>query len=345
MPGVNAVGRSAFEAGTGATLNLSEVSVSRHFPFDSVVDVSADASIFFGTIAGQDADLNIENSSISDSFGAGTLAWNGGTANIVSSVISNAGGLSIADGATDGVLNFVNSILYMTGGDDLSQTNRIQAISAGEANITAASILYDALSTSASCTGIAYECNGMPLTATLDGILNFNSSVAVPLNADFAYPGKDSYAELAGGDLRADRYSYVGATAAQDDATLKALFDMLLLETDGDTFDLIDFGVFERFNPLPQGAYPVSGGALLGVIPDAGIGGVNALINPIDGQPLLFDVFGNPRTDARGFRDIGAVQAAPEPQALPVAALLAFLLYRVATGRRYRHGGTRSPLS
>ena len=80
----------------------------------------------------------------------------------------------------------------------LSQTNRIQALVGGEANVLASTVLYDALNTSSNgCdSGIPYGCNGMPLTATAGGVLNFESSVALPLNAGFAFPGKDSYAGI-----------------------------------------------------------------------------------------------------------------------------------------------------
>ena len=63
---------------------------------------------------------------------------------------------------------------------------------------------------------------------------------------------------------------------------------------------------------LPGGASPVAGSVLIGAVPDAAVGGVNELLNPIDGQPILLDVYGNPRT-SNGSRDIGAVQSVPEP--------------------------------
>ena len=62
------------------------------------------------------------------------------------------------------------------------------------------------------------------------------------------------------------------------------------------------------FNPLPNGAVPLADGVLVSVIPDATPGEANQLINPIDGSPITVDVFGNPRTNVLGFRDIGAVQ-------------------------------------
>ena len=144
--GKDAVGRGVFQAEAGATLNISDVSISRHSPFDTAIDVRPDAAAFFGSIIGEDAQLNLQNSSISGSFGAGAIAWLGGEANIVSSVVEDAGGISISDSENKkGELNFVNSILYMTGGDDLSQTNRIQVAGDAVANVIASSVLFDAL--------------------------------------------------------------------------------------------------------------------------------------------------------------------------------------------------------
>lgn len=71
----------------------------------------------------------------------------------------------------------------------------------------------------------------------------------------------------------------------------------------------------DLFNPLPGGATPLASGPLVSVIPDAGLGGVNALLNPITGQPITTDVFGNPRVNGAGFRDIGAIQV-PEPSSV-----------------------------
>ena len=197
----------------------------------------------------------------------------------------------------------------MTGGDDLSQTQRIQAAVGGEANIIASSVLYEASNTSpVGCDTVSYLCSGMPLTATQGGLLNFNSSVALPLNAEFFFPGKDSYSEFSSGDLIADPFSYVAATPTQDGNTVQGLFDNGNILTEGDTYDLISDSGLTFFNPLPNGAVPLVDGVLVSVIPDATPGGANQLINPIDGSPITADVFGNPRTNALGFRDIGAVQ-------------------------------------
>lgn len=317
----DAAGRGVFEAEAGATLNISDVSISKHYPFDTAIDAGTDAVAFFGSIIGEDAQLNLQNSTISESFGAGAIAWVGGDANIVSTVVEDAGGISISDSQKKGELNLVNSILYMTGGDDLSQTNRIQVAGDAVANVIASSVLIDALSVDSSCTEISFECNGLPLTATLGGVLNFNSSVAVPLNAEFAFPGLDSYSEFSGGDLRADDFSFILGTPKQSEAMIWSLFGNTDILTSGETFEIDGDDTIDLFLPLPEGATPIFGEALSRVVTDAGIGGLNELINPIDGNLILFDVYGNERFSSSGRRDIGAVQGlAPVP--LPSSLLL-----------------------
>jgi len=317
----NAVGRGVFQAEANAILNISDVSISKHYPFDTAIDAGTDAVAFFGSIIGEDAQLNLQNSTISQSFGAGAIAWVGGDANIVSTVVEDAGGISISDSQKKGELNLVNSILYMTGGDDLSQTNRIQVAGDAVANVIASSVLIDALSVDSRCMGIAYTCNGLPLTATLGGVLNFNSSVAVPLNAELAFPGLNSYSEFSNGNLLADDFSFILGTPTQNDDMIRSLFDNLNIQTLGETFEIGGDDTIDLFLPLPEGATPIFGEALSRVVTNAGIGGLNELINPIDGNLILFDVYGNERFSSSGRRDIGAVQGlAPVP--LPSSLLL-----------------------
>lgn len=324
--GVN--GRSAFSARAGSTMNLNGISLNRNFPFGDFFAVD-NYAIFSGSIDGMDATLNLQNSTVTGSYGAGAIAWNGGTANVVSSIIANSGGLQIEDGTLEGVLNVTNSIVNFNGGETLQQTNRIIAGVGGVANVTASTILYNSLFT----TGHAdpFNNNGMPLTAAIGGTLNVQSSAVIPLNWDEFYAGHQTYAEMTGGNLTADDFSYIAATASQDRAALQSLFGNSNFLTEGETVSIIDFSGTDLFEDLPYGAVPLSTGVLIDAVPNAGTGGVNELINPIDGLPLLYDVYGNARTNGLGFRNIGAVQAVPEPSTLVslaggacVAAILAW---------------------
>ncbi len=307
-------GRSAFVANNGATLNLDGIALNKNYPFGDIIAVDNDFVIFNGSISGLASTLNMQNSTITGSYGAGALNWVGGTANVVSSVLSNSGGLQISggDGGIVGTLNFTNSILELNDGETMQQTQRILTGPNGMANVEASSILYNSVFSNGSNEPFGYE--GMPLTAAQGGTINFDSSVVVPLNWDDFFAGNDTYIELTGGNLTADEFSFVMATASQDQAALQALFNNASLTTSGDTFAISEITGIDFFESLPQGAVPLTTSPLVDAVSDAGSGGANELLNPIDGQPLLFDVYGSPRTNGLGFRNTGAVQAAPVPE-------------------------------
>jgi LPXTG-motif cell wall-anchored protein len=72
----------------------------------------------------------------------------------------------------------------------------------------------------------------------------------------------------------------------------------------------------ELFDYYPTPVAPLLGssgspGALLDAVPDAN--GANQLLDPITGSPLTTDVFGNPRVDGNGRRNIGAIQTQLAP--------------------------------
>ncbi len=58
---------------------------------------------------------------------------------------------------------------------------------------------------------------------------------------------------------------------------------------------------------------PGNPGLLIDAIDNAACGQANALINPVDMSCITRDVFGNPRVDGNGKRDIGAVQISQSP--------------------------------
>lgn len=323
------------------TVNLNGISLNRNFPFDDVIPVGDDYAVFAGSITNLDGTLNIQNSSITNSYGAGAVASSGGTTNIVSSIVDGAGGVSVADSQVgSGTLNLTNSIMSFQGsGETLQQTTRIIAEGASVANVNASTVLYNSLFTTGPTQ--PYNDNGMPLSAVFGGTLNVNSSVVVPLNWDLFYAGHDTYLEANGGSLTADGLSYIAATAAQDAAALEALFGATGFLTSGETFAIIDVQGVDVFADLPVGAVPVTGSPLIDAVANAGTGGVNELINPIDGLPILFDVYGNARTTSLGFRNIGAVQAVPEPQTFVLALCGAGL---VLAGRRWRRQACHPPI-
>jgi hypothetical protein len=147
-----------------------------------------------------------------------------------------------------------------------------------------------------------------------------------------------SYSEAAlgftsGGNIVALDSVWIQPTLNQSAASLETLLDNPALLTSGTPLILeyLDGGV-TAYYPLPAGAYPNPQGPLIDQISDAN--GANQLSNPIDGSPILLDVFGQPRTH-NDLRTIGAVEPVPGP--LPLAGAAAALAWSRRLRRRIRN--------
>jgi len=243
-------------------------------------------------------------------------------ANVVSSIITgDAGGLSIEGPGS--VLNFVNSLFSPSG---ISSTARIQAKDGGVANLIASTIQADQLfiNTQLDCATSPgwYGCNGSPLQAYDQGVINLSQSIVSTINASLngiLNPYSETYLAFPAGNLTADLLSYVQPTPTLDPTALQTLFNQPGLLTGAIPYALTNGGLL--YGDLPEGAYLVPGSPLRRAIADAN--GANQLRNPIDNSVIHTDVFGNPRTYL-GTRDIGAVQSPPEvPGPLPALGLAA----------------------
>jgi hypothetical protein len=332
------VPRSVFEAKANSTLNLSQVALERINP-----ELFGVGPAWAGAISGVNATLNMVRSSISQAAAAvGAVVWSGGVANVVSSLISESGGLSVSDDTQPGVMNLVNSLVSVYAQN--SNIQRLQAFAGGVLNITASSILQDAIDntdyTPTHCINNPYDCAGKPLTAFDGGTITLKQSLVSLLNTDLIPTGVDSYSEAAlaftsGGNIVALNSVWIQPTPNQDAASLKTLLDSPALLTAGLPLVLEDFGGgTSAYYPLPSGAYPNPDGPLIDQISDAD--GANQLINPIDGSPILLDVFDQPRT-RNGLRTIGAVQPASVPAPLPLAGATAALAWSRRLRRRIRN--------
>ena len=337
------VPRSVFEAKANSTLNLSQVALERINP-----ELFGIGPAWVGAISGVNATLNMVRSSISQAAAAvGAVVWSGGVANVVSSLISESGGLSVSDDTQPGVMNLVNSLVSVYAQN--SNIQRLQAFAGGELNITASSILQDVLSntdqTSTTCNSNPYGCAGKPLTAFDGGTITLKQSYVSLINAqDGLIPaGVPSYSNALfgpsnAGSLVALDSVWLQTTPNQSAADLQSLFGNPSLLTSGIPLTLEDFGGgVSAYYPWPGGAYPNPDGPLIDQISDAN--GANQLINPIDGSPILLDVFGQPRT-RNGLRTIGAVQPASAPAPLPLAGATAALAWSRRLRRRIRNANT-----
>jgi hypothetical protein len=327
------VARSVFEAMANSTLNLSQVALARINP-----ELFGIGPAWEGAISGVNATLNMVRSSISQAaLAVGSVVWSGGVANVVSSLISESGGLSVSDDTQPGVMNLVNSLVSVSAQN--SNIQRLQAILGGELNITASSILQDVIdNTYNSCNSDPYFCAGKPLTAFQGGKITLKQSYVSLINAqDGLIPaGVLSYSDALygpsdSGSLVALDSVWLQTTPNQSATDLQSLFGNASLLTSGIPLILEDFGGgVTAYLPLPNGAYPNPTGPLIDQISDAN--GANQLLNPIDGSVISVDVLGNPRT-RQGLRNIGALQFASVPGPLPLAGAAAAL----AWSRRLRH--------
>ena len=317
-------GRSVFEALDNSVLNLTSVVLDRINPeLDSI------GAAWSGAIAGSNATLNLVGSTINRAASAaGAVNWTGGVANVVSSIITQSGGLSIADDTKAGVMNLVNSLVDVYSAQN-SDIQRLQAILGGELNITASSILQNALYNSYNACGVEpYNCAGKPLTALEGGTITLKQSLVSLLNTDLIPAGVASYSEAAlgsttGGDIVALDSVWIQPTPTQDAAALQTLLGNPAVLTTGLPLVLDDLGGgVTDYLPLPNGAYPNPTGPLVNQIANAD--GANQLLSPIDGSVITVDVLGNPRT-RNGLRNIGALQFAPVPGPLPLAGAAAAL--------------------
>jgi len=318
-------GRSVFEALDNSVLNLTSVVLDRINPnLDSI------GAVWNGAIAGINANLNMVGSTINRAASAaGAVVWSGGVANVVSSIITQSGGLSISDGTKPGVMNLVNSLVSVDAQN--SDIQRLQAFAGGELNIIASSILQDAIDntdhSSAYCINNPYDCAGKPLTAFNGGTITLKQSLVSLLNTDLIPAGVDSYSEAAlgyasGGNIVALDSVWIQPTPNQDAAALQTLLGNPAVLTAGLPLVVEDFGGgATAYLPLPSGAYPNPTGPLVNQIANAD--GANQLLSPIDGSVISVDVLGNPRT-RNGLRNIGALQA-PVPGPLPLAGAAAAL--------------------
>jgi len=330
------------EAFDDSILNLQRVAISHINNFQK--PVSGSEFIWFPAIAGVNATLNMESSSLDlwTSSTAGGITWSGGTSNIVSSLILGKG-LSIQDYSKDGILNVVNSVVRPY---DHSATARIQAYNGGVANVIASTIQFDATFTGDvhGCPN-NYTCNGAPLQAFNGGTIILGSTAVSAINTDMALinnPYSATYSNTLG-TLAADAYSFVEPATQQDATALKTLFGQPDLHTSG-----VPYALTPNISPyppiylaLPAGATPLISGPLIDVVADAD--GINKLINPIDGSVISTDVFGHPRT-SNCRRDIGAVQhAASVPAPLPVLGFGAAFGWSHKLRRRLGHRACRRP--
>ena len=265
--------------------------------------------------------LVIEDSSFRDlgtskGQSSGLVFWNGAagsTAKIVSTRMQKTGGIVMSGDVTSYI---VNSVWATDPVGDPDLGDRIVNDSSGEMTIAGSTIVSGGVGCGSRCfdpqAGI--DANGLlrvwddgskiNLVDTGIGVL-FDSIPGKVLN-DAAFNGPPRP-----GKITANDRTWIQPGNGQDAADLKTVTGQpnLLTDPPGLMRDDLSFDLAELASPLL--GTPGNPGRLIDVI--AGGCTSDKLVNPIDGSDIVTDAFGNPRCDANGTRNIGAVQLTLSP--------------------------------
>lgn len=317
--------RAVVNAKAGATANLTRITLDRINMFEEPFPGAEFAWV--GAIGAQNATINVVDSVLrGTSSSAGAISAIDSTVNFVSSIVEGTmGGISSLGGSA----NIVNSLMRLSGDSSLA---RIQSLENAITTIRASTIQVDHLFLNNNTGPNGYGTTGAPLRAFDGGSINLHESAVSVRNFDYGpapnglayYVGSDGLPNpnTSDGSFSADAATYISPTPTQSLQDLQTLFGQSNLLT-GPVFPTLSIEDIELYLPLPQGARPM--GSLIDAITDAD--GSNQLLNPIDGTPILWDVYGNRRT-INGFRDSGAVQHVPEPGSLVIWSLAGLVAVR-----------------
>ena len=250
--------------------------------------------------------LNIENSRF-DTMEYGrnpVILWSGppsSVVNIVSSRFLRSGGIWIGGNAR---ANIVNTIWANQAIGAPSYGERMFSSSSGDMNFVASSLVWSEYSCDPTCKTNQAIFGVYPLIFRAgSGKINF-SGTAIGFN--FSSGNTDdlkTLADVGTGGITADPYTWIQPTAAQAAQSLKDVTGQPNLRTAPSAFNspVLDENEVAMANPKVSGE-------LIDKIPSS-----ETLLNPITNTELQTDVLGNPRKDANGLRNIGALQLGLAP--------------------------------
>ena len=289
--------RPAIGADQGADVTLINTKFRNiDIPSSSIPSTNFPALPAVSVIWGSGGHLEMQGVDIVLTFGANdgstsptAVWWSGGTAKIVNSRFIDSGGI-FADANSN--MEIVNSFYYR---DSLSPlfTSNIMAIGGATLTTKASTFIWYA----SKCKNCLTP--GLGFGAEVNSHIRFESTAigALPTHEKLLFSYPTSYSS--------DAYTWIQVGAQQDASALKAILPNVLTAVPG----LPQSEGISQF----EAATPLIPGVLIEAVPDAGPGGVNRLINPIDHLPITLDVLGNPRRYVNDTRNIGAVQTAEAP--------------------------------
>ena len=263
-----------------------------------------------GVLVGSDnSSLTIDRSRFSEVGDDGTIVWDGGKVDIVSSQFLDASGMTTLG---DAAVNLVNSLwIPESPSSNLQSYDRMANLSTGAAkwNVQASTLLFG---------NVVCEKSNCPddpdlgWITTTAGSGTFNGSIGFEQSAVSSFLSKDEAGAnptwLTGG-FTADTRTWLQGDLGISTAGLRALTGQPALLTAKPAlpaFPDTPSSYQEWATPLlGSGSNP---GVLIDAIANADCGQANELISPIDGSCITKDVFGSPRVDNNDKRNIGAVQ-------------------------------------
>lgn len=290
--------------GADVTLKNTEI-VSGSVPTEAFP--STQFPLFTALVAGTDGDLVMENVTITDTLGstyAAAVSWSGGSVKIVSSSFFDSGGFWLGDTTIDFVnsifqnysffpADFSDNIILTRGSVFRSEASTFywESLGCSNCNVTQGS-------GSVATKGLGFvgypSSNGKPS-------VNFKSSALGSINSPTPLQKLWGDPQV----FSSDGYTWVQPTDGQDASALAAILPNASTATPGLTTEF-DAGAIQQSTPIVPGV-------LVETVPNAGAGGINELLNPIDGLPITVDITGLPRVYANGTRNIGAVQNVDAP--------------------------------
>ena len=286
---------------------------------DSVMagmDAGTNAFIF-GSRAGN---LTIRNTLFSDIRNMQSVRWSAPSTKkvaIVSSQFQGAGGISVG-GTDSGVLDayLTNSIVRLGSTFIPPEMSSADVIIAGGYNgrsalhVQSSTILMNTTDCRLSAgTGQCLRPADGMIVAHQNASLDFTDSAIGVGNPGSSDNNLALFATSGGGTITGDQYTWAQPTNLQDAAAIHALIGNNVLTT---LPGLYAGGFYPGDAALtPLLVFGGSPGVLIDAIPDtrgtAPIG-PNVLRDPLTNDPILTDVWGNPRWDGNDASNIGAIQ-------------------------------------
>ena len=247
-------------------------------------------------------DLTIENSLFYNIEGGKQflISWEGSGSskvNVISSRLLSSGGIIV--GGSTGETNIVNTT--WANNDVLTSQfgDRFINASSGSMNFTASSLMWGSNACDAQCQGSGLST----IIESRSGGINFMES-AIGFNFESTSTNLLTLLGGSGTGFTADTNTWLQPTTVQDATALETITSQsgLLTGSDAFPFEVASSNALFDADLLT----PNISGELIDKI--------NApLFHPILGIPITEDPLGNPREDANGLRDIGAIQLSLAP--------------------------------